>query len=99
MPTMHKVGDVYIAQSAVVEGDVILGPETNIWHHCVLRGDVAPIRVGRQVNIQEGSILHCDTDVPLQIADQVVIGHNVVVHCRSVGSRTLIGISANILDH
>ncbi|MHC4444322.1 MAG: gamma carbonic anhydrase family protein [Planctomycetota bacterium] len=99
MPTMHKVGNVYIAQSAVVEGDVELGDQTNIWHHCVLRGDVGPIRTGRRVNIQDGSILHCDKDVPLEIADEVVIGHNTVVHCRSVGSRTLIGNSASVLDH
>lgn len=98
MPTIHKIGNVHIAQSAVVEGDVEFGDLTNIWHHCVIRGDVAPIRTGRRANIQDGSILHCHKDIPLEIGDDVVIGHNTVVHCRSVGSRTLIGSSATVLD-
>jgi len=96
---MHRVGNVYIAESAVVEGDVELGEGTNIWHHCAIRGDVAPIRVGKRVNVQESSILHVDYNVPLEIADDVLIGHCCVVHCRSIGSRTMIGIRASILDH
>jgi carbonic anhydrase/acetyltransferase-like protein (isoleucine patch superfamily) len=98
MSSIRKVGNIYISRSAVVEGDVEFGEGTNIWHQCVIRGDVAPIRTGRRANIQDGSILHCFRDIPLDIADDVVIGHQVVVHCRSVGSRTLIGNNATVLD-
>jgi carbonic anhydrase/acetyltransferase-like protein (isoleucine patch superfamily) len=95
---MQRIGEVYIAPSAVVEGDVVLGARCNIWHHCVLRGDVAPIRLGARVNVQDGSILHCRRGVALEIADDVAIGHQAIVHCRSVGSGTLIGIRATVLD-
>jgi len=98
MPTMKKVGNVYIARSAVVEGDVELGQDTNIWHHCAIRGDVAPVSVGKRVNIQESSILHVDYDVPLEIGDDVLVGHCAVLHCRSVCSGTMIGIRASVLD-
>lgn len=67
-------------------------------HHVVVRGDIAPIRIGARVNIQDGSVVHTPTGVPLDIADDVGIGHRAVVHCRSVGTRTLIGIGAIVLD-
>lgn len=95
---MKRIGSVWLAESAVVAGDVTLEEDCNIWHHCVLRGDVAPIRLGRRVNVQDGSILHCNHDVPLEIGDDAVIGHGAVVHCHSVGARTLIAIRATILD-
>ena len=95
---LMKVGGAYIAESAVVVGDVTLGEGVTIWHHCVLRGDVAPIRVGAGVNVQDGTVLHCRSGVPLEIADEVAIGHRAVVHCKRVGSGTLVGIGAVILD-
>ncbi len=67
-------------------------------HHVMIRGDIAPIRLGARVNVQDGSILHTRYGVPLDIADDVGIGHRAVVHCRSVGSRTLIGTGAIVLD-
>ncbi len=93
-----KIGSVYLARTAVVVGDVCLGDDCNIWHHCAVRGDVAPIRLGSRVNVQDGSVLHCKHDVPLAIADDVAIGHGAVVHCTEVGPRTLIGIRATVLD-
>ena len=95
---MSKVGRAYLAETAIVQGDVTLGAGVNIWHHCVVRGDVAPIRLGDRVNVQDGTILHCRSGVPLEIAPDVAIGHQAVVHCQSVGSRTLIGIRAVLLD-
>jgi len=77
---------------------VTLGDGANIWHHCVLRGDVAPIRVGRRVNLQDGALLHCKHDVTLEIDDDVAIAHYAVVHCKRVGSNTLIGTRATVLD-
>ena len=95
---MSRVGDAYIASSAVVVGDVTLGCDASVWPCAVIRGDVAPIRVSARVNVQDGAILHCAHDVPLEIADDVVIAHHTVVHCRSVGSFSLIGSGAIILD-
>lgn len=98
MQRIRQIGNLYIAESAVIVGDVQLGDGCNVWHHCVLRGDVAPIRVGKRVNIQDGALLHCKHAVTLEIADDVAIAHHAVVHCTYVGSRTLIGTRATVLD-
>lgn len=90
--------NVYIAPTAVVCGDVTLGDDCTIMHHVVIRGDVSAIRIGCRVNVQDHTVIHTKTGVDLDIADDVGIGHNAVVHCRSVGSNTLIGIGATILD-
>lgn len=90
--------NVCIAPTAFVGGDVTLGDECTVMHQVVIRGDVGPIRLGRRVNVQDGSILHCRTGVPLEIEDDVSIGHRAVVHCRRVGRGSLIGIGAIVLD-
>ncbi len=95
---MRRIGDHYVADTAVVVGDVTIGPEASIWYGAVVRGDVAPIRIGARVNVQDGAVLHCKHGVPLEIADDVVIAHQAVVHCRRVGSRSLIAIRATLLD-
>ena len=91
-------GTFYAAATAVVVGDVTVGHESSFWHHVAVRGDVAAIRIGRRVNVQDGAVLHCQYDVPLDIAHDVGIGHGAVVHCAAVGSRTLIGIKSVLLD-
>ena len=96
---MNRVGDAYIASSAVVVGDVTLGADSSVWPCTVIRGDVAPVRIGARVNVQDGSVLHCVQDVPLEIADDVLIAHGTVIHCRSIGSFTLIGDGAILLDY
>jgi carbonic anhydrase/acetyltransferase-like protein (isoleucine patch superfamily) len=88
----------WIAANAVVCGDVELGAESSVWHHAVIRGDVAPIRVGRRVNVQDHALLHCHQGTPLDIADDVTIGHHAVVHCRLVGRGSLVGIRSVLLD-
>jgi gamma-carbonic anhydrase len=95
---MERMGQVYVARSAVVVGDVTLGDGCSIWPQAVLRGDVAPIRLGQRVNVQDGSVLHCNHEVPLEIADDVAIGHLACVHCKRVGPNTLIATRATILD-
>ena len=95
---IERIGRVYVARSAVIVGEVTLGEECNIWHHAVLRGDVAPIRLGARVNVQDGSVLHCNHNVPLDIADHVAIGHLACVHCKRVGPNTLIATRATVLD-
>lgn len=89
---------VYIAPTAYVAGDVTLGDQVTVMHHVMIRGDIAPIRIGARVNVQDGTVVHTPHGVPLDIADDVGIGHRAVVHCRSIGPRTLIGIGAIVLD-
>ena len=97
--TVPRVGkNVYIAETAYVAGDVVLGDDVTIMHHVVVRGDIAAIRIGSRVNLQDGAVVHTPHGVPLDIADDVGIGHRAVVHCRRVGPRTLIGIGAILLD-
>jgi carbonic anhydrase/acetyltransferase-like protein (isoleucine patch superfamily) len=67
-------------------------------HQAVIRGDLAPIRIGNRVNFQDGAIVHTDIGVSLEIEDDVGVGHGAVVHCRSIGAGTLIGIGSIILD-
>lgn len=96
---MPKLGqDVYIAPTSYVAGDVELGDSVTVMHHVVIRGDIAPIRIGARVNVQDGTVVHTPHGVPLDIADDVGIGHRAVVHCRRIASRTLIGIGAILLD-
>jgi carbonic anhydrase/acetyltransferase-like protein (isoleucine patch superfamily) len=98
MHQVVRIGSIWAADSAVIAGDVVLGEDCNVWHHCMLRGDVAPVRLGARVNVQDASVLHCKLGVALEIADEVAIGHMAVVHCKRVGPRTLIGTRATILD-
>ena len=69
MPTgiMREIDGRYLADSAIVQGRVTLGAGCNVWHHAVIRGDVAPITLGRRVNIQDAVIVHSRTGVPSAI--------------------------------
>jgi carbonic anhydrase/acetyltransferase-like protein (isoleucine patch superfamily) len=95
-PTIGK--NVFIAPTAYVGGEVVIGDDCTIMHHVTIRGDVSAITIGRWVNVQDGTVIHTLTGVPLEIGDEVVIGHRAVVHCRKVGRRVLIGIGAIVLD-
>ena len=90
--------DVYIAPTSYVGGDVVIGDQSTVMHHVMIRGDIAPIRVGARVNVQDGAVLHTPRGTPLDIADDVGIGHRAIVHCRRIGPRTLIGMGAILLD-
>ena len=99
-PANPTIGaNAYIAETAYVAGHVTLGDDVTVMHHVVIRGDVAPIAIGHRVNIQDGTVVHTRTDVPLDIGSDVAIGHRAVVHGESVGPRTLIGIGAIVLDN
>lgn len=90
---------VYIASTAYVGGDVVIGDQVTVMHQAVIRGDIAPIRVGARVNIQDGAILHTGDGVPLEVGDDVSVGHGAILHGRRVGPRTLIGIGSILLDN
>lgn len=95
---MIEFGGVFVSEAAVIAGDVELGEGTNVWPFACARGDVAPVRVGRRVSVQDFAMLHCRHGVPLVIEDEVVIGHHACVHCARVGPGTLVGIGARVLD-
>jgi carbonic anhydrase/acetyltransferase-like protein (isoleucine patch superfamily) len=89
----------FIAENAVVTGDVEIGPGANIWFHSIVRGDLNYIRIGSNCNIQDSCVLHVEKDLyPLFIEDGVVWGHRVVGHGCKIGKGSLIGIGAIVLN-
>jgi len=90
----------YLAETAVIIGDVVIGDDCSIWFGAVLRGDVNSIRIGNKVNIQDGAVLHTLYKKSIiEIGNSVSIGHNAVIHGAKINDRVLIGIGAIILDH
>lgn len=90
--------DVFVAETAVVTGDVEIGPGSSIWYGVVIRGDSAPIRIGARVNIQDNATVHADPDAPVSIGDDVSIGHAAIVHGATIGAGSLIGMGAMLLS-
>ena len=88
----------FVAENATVIGEVIIGECSSIWYNVVLRGDIAPISIGNNTSIQDGSIIHCDIGVPTVIGNNVTIGHNVMLHACKIGDGSLIGIGVIVLD-
>ena len=91
--------DCFLADNAVIIGDVVIGDQCSIWFSTVLRGDVNSIRVGNRVNIQDGSVLHTlYQKSTIDIGDDVSIGHNVTIHGAKIENGALIGMGAVVLD-
>lgn len=96
---MKKGKDVYVAPNATLIGRVNLGDESSVWFGAVLRGDNDDINVGARSNIQDGCIVHVDPGVPVNIGEDVVVGHSAIVHGATVGDNSLIGMRATLLNH
>ena len=96
--TKRPVADFFLAPTAELTADVTCGPGVNIWYGAVVRGDVAPITLGENVNLQDGVIVHCDYGVPNVVEPGVVVGHAAVLHGARVGADTLVGIGAKLLS-
>lgn len=90
--------DVYIAEGANVIGDVTIGNRSSVWFNAVLRGDIAPIIIGSNVNIQDLSMIHVNTDQPTVIEDNVSVGHGCILHSCTLRKGCLIGMGAIILN-
>ena len=88
----------FIAPTAAVMGDVTLGEDASVWYGAVLRGDMAPIVIGTQSNIQDGTIVHVDEGVPCVVGQRVGIGHRVILHGCTVGDDCLIAMGAVLLN-
>ena len=89
---------VFTAESADIIGDVTLGEDSNIWFNSTLRGDIAPVKIGKGSNIQDGCVLHVNHDMPCIVGDFVTVGHGVILHGTTVKDNCLIGMGAILLN-
>ncbi|WP_319525951.1 gamma carbonic anhydrase family protein [uncultured Desulfosarcina sp.] len=96
VPTIGN--NVFIAPTAVIIGDVTIGDGASIWFNAVLRGDMAPIRIGVNSNIQDNCTVHTDIGKPAIIGNHVTVGHNAVIHGCTIGDGSLVGIGAIVLN-
>ncbi|MCC6646206.1 MAG: gamma carbonic anhydrase family protein [Polyangiaceae bacterium] len=97
IPRVHP--SAWLADNAVLIGDVEIGPEASVWFGCTLRGDVGAIRVGARSNVQDGTVVHATFGVSFtEIGAEVTVGHAVVLHGCVVRDRALIGMGAIVLD-
>lgn len=103
IPYNHKTPELhptaFIAPGAKLIGDVKIGAETTIWFNAVLRGDEGIIKIGNRCSIQDNSTIHLYEGAPVEIEDEVTVGHNVILHGCKVGERSIIGMGSTILDH
>lgn len=95
-PRLH--GDCWIADSATIIGSVAVEANASIWFNCVLRGDNDLISIGENTNIQDGSVLHTDAGIQLNVGANVTVGHKVMLHGCTIGEGSLIGIGSIILN-
>lgn len=89
---------LFLAPTAVLTADVTCGPGVNVWYGAAIRGDVAPVILHENVNIQDNAVVHCDFGVPNVVEPGVVVGHAAVLHGARVGAGCLIGIGAKLLS-
>ncbi|MBB5715064.1 gamma carbonic anhydrase family protein [Sphingomonas aerophila] len=90
--------DAWIAPSADVIGEAVLGAGASVWFGAVIRADNTPILVGAETNIQEGAMLHSDPGTPLTIGRGCTVGHHAILHGCTIGNDVLIGMGATVLN-
>ena len=102
-PRIHE--SAFIAPGCRIIGDVEIGPDVSIWYNCVLRGDVNHIHVGARSNIQDGTIVHCDSPdarhpagFPTIIGEDVLIGHMAMIHGCTIDDRGFVGLGAIVMN-
>jgi len=88
----------FIAENAMVIGDVQIGEGSSVWYGSVLRGDVAPIKIGKKTNIQDLCVFHSDHDLPLELGDAVIIGHSCIIHGTKILGHSIIGMGSILLN-
>jgi carbonic anhydrase/acetyltransferase-like protein (isoleucine patch superfamily) len=97
LPDIHPT--VFIAEDAVIIGDVTIGERSSVWYGSILRGDVNYIRIGKRTNIQDATVIHVSSRTnPTVLEDEITVGHRVTLHGCHVESNCLIGIGSIILD-
>lgn len=95
-PQIHP--EAWVAESADLIGNVELAAQSSVWFNVTIRGDNELIRVGPGSNVQDNSVLHTDAGMPLDIQDNVTVGHQVMLHGCTIGAGSLIGIQAVVLN-
>ncbi|RVQ67729.1 gamma carbonic anhydrase family protein [Croceicoccus ponticola] len=102
-PRIHD--SAFIAPGCRIIGDVEIGPDVSIWYNCVIRGDVNRIVIGARTNIQDGSVVHCDSPKPSEpdgwptiIGEDVLIGHLAMVHGCNLHDRAFVGLGAIVMS-
>ncbi|MEO0998407.1 MAG: gamma carbonic anhydrase family protein, partial [Pseudomonadota bacterium] len=94
-----SLGDgVWVADSADVIGDVVLGARSSVWFQAVIRGDQDRIAIGPESNVQDGAVLHTDAGIPLTVGARVTVGHKAMLHGCTIGDDVLIGIGSIVLN-
>jgi carbonic anhydrase/acetyltransferase-like protein (isoleucine patch superfamily) len=88
----------WVAPGALLLGDVTLGPASSVWYAAVLRGDMAPIVIGAQSNLQDGTVVHVDADVPCTVGSRVGVGHRAILHGCTIEDDCLIGMGSIVLN-
>ena len=97
-PTIGK--DCFLADNATLTGDVVMGDNCSVWFNAVVRGDVHTIRIGNNVNIQDGAVVHCTYQkAPTSIGNNVSIAHNAIVHGCTIHDNVLVGMGSILMDH
>ncbi len=92
-------GDAFVAHSADVIGDVVIGPRSSVWYGAVVRADVESVRIGRETSIQDNTVIHVDSSgFGTVVGDRVTVGHSVVLHGCRIGNDALIGIGSIVLN-
>lgn len=91
-------GECFVAPDATLIGDCTLGDGASIWFKAIVRADNDSVTIGEQTNVQDGAVLHCDPGFPLEIGNNVTVGHQATVHGCKVGDFSLIGINATVLN-
>ena len=94
----HIPDTAYVANEAVLIGDVMLGEFASVWPGCVIRGDINFISIGARTNVQDGTIIHLADDYGVEIENDVTIGHGAIIHACKVEAECLIGMRATIMD-
>ena len=91
--------DAFIAPTAAVIGDAVIGAQSNIWFGCTVRADGNYIRIGARTNIQDGTVIHVDSDsLPAIIGDDVTVGHMALIHACTLESGSFVGMAATVMD-
>jgi len=88
----------FVSEAAYVIGDVEIGENSSVWPGAVIRGDLTSIKIGANTTVQDNSVLHADIDAPMEIGDNVLIGHGVILHGMKIDNNALIGNNATLLD-
>jgi carbonic anhydrase/acetyltransferase-like protein (isoleucine patch superfamily) len=96
LPSVHP--SCFVADSAHVIGSIALEEDASVWFNCVLRGDNDLITIGSESNVQDATVIHTDSGIPVRVGRGVTIGHHVMLHGCEIGDHSLIGIGAIVLN-